>query len=204
MPKVSEEYKVKKRELLMESALSCFAEKGYQSTTMDDIVAKSKASKGVIYNYFKSKEELYLSLMEERTNRTFAFLAERFENMQTASEKIRELFRIYREATLNKKWQEVIQVHMEFWINSARAGHLREIMMNRYKNQYQSFLASIIDEGQKNGEFRKALDSKRIASLFWAFIDGLCTHYSVIGDDYDYKHLFKETEEMMFLYLARS
>ncbi|MBP0726583.1 TetR/AcrR family transcriptional regulator [Bacillus sp. RG28] len=200
MPKVSEDYKERKRESLLESALKCFGEKGYQSTTMDDIVAYSNTSKGLIYNYFKSKEELYLTLMEERTNRTFKNLKERFEKFSTAKEKIEELFRIYKDKELTEDWRKLIRVHMEFWIISPRQENTNEIMSNRYK-QYRDFLVQIIDEGKNAGEIKKEVQSDIVASIFWAFIDGTCLHYSVVGENYSYMEQFNKTEEMIMKYI---
>jgi len=203
MPKVSEDYKERKRESLLESALKCFGEKGYQSTTMDDIVAYSNTSKGLIYNYFKSKEELYLTLMEERTNHTFKTLKDRFEKFSTAKEKIEELFRIYKDKELTEDWRKLIRVQMEFWIISARQENTYEIMSNRYK-QYRDFLVQIIEEGKNVGEIKKEVQSDIVASIFWAFIDGTCLHYSVVGDDNSYKDQFNKTEELIMNYILNT
>ncbi|WP_419880744.1 TetR/AcrR family transcriptional regulator [Peribacillus sp. B-H-3] len=201
MPKVSDDYKEKKREHLLESALKCFGEKGYQAATMDDIVVYSKTSKGLIYNYFKSKEELYISLMEERTSKSFQQLIERFTSISSAKEKIQVLFRIYKERPQTTEWRNLISVHMEFWINSAKQDNLREIMKNRYKEQYRLFMAKIIEEGKMKGEFKKEVSSEAAGSLFWAMIDGICLHYSVVAEDYAYREHFEAAEDMYMNYL---
>jgi AcrR family transcriptional regulator len=112
LPKVSEEYKEKKRLSILENAMKCFGDKGYHSTTMDDIVAYSNMSKGLIYNYFKSKEEIYISLMDERSNSTLSYLRKRFEEIPAARGKLKEFFRIYREASLTEEWRSFIRVHL--------------------------------------------------------------------------------------------
>jgi len=201
MPKVSDDYKERKRESLLESALKCFGEKGFHSTTMDDIVAYSKTSKGLIYNYFKSKEELYLELMQERTKLTFERINEHFKNCETATEKISELFKMYREITLTEEWRHLIRVHMEFWINSARHENLQNIMLDRYKKQYLQFMNEIIEQGKKSGEFKKEIQAELVSSIFWAYIDGICLHYSVVEEDELYKQQFKQTEEMIMNYI---
>jgi AcrR family transcriptional regulator len=201
MPKVSEEYKEKKRLSILDSALRCFGEKGYHSTTMDDIVAYSNMSKGLIYNYFKSKEELYISLMDERSNRTLKYLQEQFQEIRSAKDKIKEFFRIYREATLTEEWRSFIRVHLEFWIYSSRQEHLRELMNNRYKSQFRNFIAEIIEQGKENGEFKPDVRVDIVASLFWSFVDGICLHYSVLWEDYAYIEHFEQTEEMILNYI---
>jgi AcrR family transcriptional regulator len=53
------------RERLLESAKRLFSQKGYYATSVEDIVESAGFSKGAFYFYFKSKEELFKSLVEE-------------------------------------------------------------------------------------------------------------------------------------------
>jgi len=53
------------RERLLESAKRLFSQKGYYATSVEDIVESAGFSKGTFYFYFKSKEELFKSLVEE-------------------------------------------------------------------------------------------------------------------------------------------
>ena len=52
---------------IIDAAMKLFLEKGYENTTMQDIVEASGMSKGAIYHYFKSKQEIvaYLSDYEK-------------------------------------------------------------------------------------------------------------------------------------------
>ncbi|MDP4086148.1 MAG: TetR/AcrR family transcriptional regulator [Bacillota bacterium] len=186
---------------MLDCALKCFGEKGYHSTTLDDIVAYSNMSKGLIYNYFKSKEEIYISLMDERSNNTLDFLRKQFREIKTAKDKIRGFFRIYCEAALTEEWRSFIHVHLEFWIYSSRNEHLRDLMNNRYKSQFRDFIAEIIELGKETGEFKPDVRVDIVTSLFWSFIDGICLHYSVLWEDYAYKEHFQQTEEMVMKYI---
>jgi AcrR family transcriptional regulator len=58
MPKVSEEHRIARRTQIGTAALRCFARKGFQATSMADIIAESGLSAGAIYGHYKSKEEL--------------------------------------------------------------------------------------------------------------------------------------------------
>ncbi|MEM4391818.1 MAG: helix-turn-helix domain-containing protein, partial [Candidatus Nitrosotenuis sp.] len=59
MPKVSDEYKTKVKNLIYHAALKNFAKTGYANTKMEDIAKTAKVSKGTLYLYFQSKEELF-------------------------------------------------------------------------------------------------------------------------------------------------
>ncbi len=65
-PKTKEQFKqirAEKKELIQQSALKLFAKNGYHSTSINQIAKDVKISKGLIYNYFESKEELLHNIM---------------------------------------------------------------------------------------------------------------------------------------------
>jgi len=62
MPKVVPEYKEEAKSRILEAANKVFAEKGYHEATMDDIAKRLGVSKGAIYLYFSSKEDLFEAL----------------------------------------------------------------------------------------------------------------------------------------------
>ncbi|MCU1480270.1 MAG: TetR/AcrR family transcriptional regulator [Subtercola sp.] len=58
MPKVTDEYREARRHEIARAALRLFAQKGFQATSMSDIIAESGLSAGAIYGHYKSKDEL--------------------------------------------------------------------------------------------------------------------------------------------------
>ena len=58
MPKVVPEYKEEAKTKIIEAARTVFAKKGYHDATMDDVAKEVGVSKGALYSYFKSKEDL--------------------------------------------------------------------------------------------------------------------------------------------------
>jgi len=63
--KVTLQHKVEIQDRIIAAALVSFSKKGYDKTRMDDIALESKVSKGTIYIYFKSKEDLFYALCEK-------------------------------------------------------------------------------------------------------------------------------------------
>jgi TetR/AcrR family fatty acid metabolism transcriptional regulator len=55
-----------KRELITEAAIAVFAEKGYRSARVADVAKRAGVADGTIYLYFKNKEDLLLSIFEEK------------------------------------------------------------------------------------------------------------------------------------------
>ncbi|WP_417219441.1 TetR/AcrR family transcriptional regulator [Arthrobacter sp.] len=67
MPKVTEEHRKARRLEISQAALRCFARKGFQATSMAEIIAESGLSAGAIYGNFKNKEELIGEAVREVT-----------------------------------------------------------------------------------------------------------------------------------------
>jgi AcrR family transcriptional regulator len=62
MPKVSDAHREARREQIAVAALACFAEKGFQRTSMADIIEASGLSAGAIYLHFESKQQIVLAV----------------------------------------------------------------------------------------------------------------------------------------------
>jgi len=66
-PRTSEQFEAirqKKTKLILDAALELFAEKGYHQTSISDITRKAGISKGLLYNYFESKDEVLKSIIQ--------------------------------------------------------------------------------------------------------------------------------------------
>lgn len=65
MPKVVPEYKDEAKKRIISAALEVMGEKGYSHTTMEDIASHMGVSKGAIYQYFKTRDELLASFVRK-------------------------------------------------------------------------------------------------------------------------------------------
>ncbi len=74
-PRSSEQYgkiREKKTELIMSTALELFAKNGFHATSISQIAAKAGISKGLIYNYFNSKQDLLEALINHGFDAIFS------------------------------------------------------------------------------------------------------------------------------------
>ena len=62
MPRVTQQYRDARRRQILEAAGRCFAENGFHSTSMQDFFAASGLTAGLVYRYFRSKDELIATL----------------------------------------------------------------------------------------------------------------------------------------------
>ncbi len=74
MPKSPEQFddiRKQKKQLIMDTALELFAENGFHATSISQIAAKAKISKGLTYNYFGSKNEILDEIMTQGFNEIY-------------------------------------------------------------------------------------------------------------------------------------
>jgi AcrR family transcriptional regulator len=69
VPKISSEAKAERRKQILEAAKVCFARKGYEQASVDDVCECAGLSKGAIYLYFKTKDELIWAIIDAQAQR---------------------------------------------------------------------------------------------------------------------------------------
>src|SRR5215510_15242012 len=88
-----------KRGRILESAMRVFASKGYYGAKVSDVAEDAGVADGTIYLYFKSKDDLLISLFEAQMERVHAALAGATAGAADAPEKLRRFIRAYMDLT---------------------------------------------------------------------------------------------------------
>ncbi|QIL80277.1 TetR/AcrR family transcriptional regulator [Diaphorobacter sp. HDW4A] len=150
---------------LLEAALDLFVEKGYAATKVDEVAARAGVSKGTLFLYFPSKEELFKAVVRENISGRFAeWEAELTTFNGTCSEMVEYAF--------NAWWER---------IGSTKASGLGKLMMSEvnnfpeialfYRNEVvlpaQGLIRKMLQLGMDSGEFRQ-LDIDYAIYLFEA------------------------------------
>ncbi len=171
----------------MDSSERLFATKGFNGTSMNDIVKESGFSKGAIYGHFESKERLFLSLWERQTAVGIGQLRQMFSPDDTAVDKLLKVA----EMTIGSSCdcpREVGRMQLEFMVAASRMEALEPDMQRRYETIH-AFIVEIFEEGIQNGEFKADIDTESLTSILFAALDGLGLHYATLGIEFDAKRL---------------
>lgn len=168
-PKVTSEYKTEVKERIIQSAVECFSKYGLDRTRMDDVAQKADLSKGTLYLYFKSKEDLFyvicennLRVLKEQLSHIFATTKE---DLVSNAEQFYENFH-------KEEKRESEKVFCEIITESARNPKLQKIL---YTQRIKTFnvVREYLDRQMEKGFFKKDTDTEAIASGFVALYDGL-------------------------------
>ncbi len=150
----------KRKYQILDAALEVIVSKGYEGSSMSDIVEKSKLSKGAIYWYYSSKKEVYLALVNHWVLQYSPTLNLLIEDDQPASVQLQELFNFF--ITQYENDQTIFKAVAVFWSLASRDNEFKE----KFDKVYSEFLVlieRIIVKGVENKEF-KNIDTK-IAAL---------------------------------------
>src|SRR5690242_20784016 len=81
---------------LLDAALDLFVEKGFAATRAEEVAARAGVSKGTLFLYFPSKEELFKAVVRENISGRFAEWEHEFETFQgTSAEMVRYCMRVW-------------------------------------------------------------------------------------------------------------
>ncbi len=166
MPKVVPGYKEKAKSAILETAAVVFAQKGYHEATMDDVAGKLGVSKGAVYQYFSSKDDLFVELcgsaakvLEEMLRSTFA------------GQRLREAAENYIDMELDRSARGRVLMFQ------ALAEVPRNPAVNKVvKDNYVACLFLItrfLDALKDAGKLRRDMDSDSVAKFLMALRHGV-------------------------------
>ena len=187
-PKLTKQKKERIKQRILEKAIQAFSSKGLHRTSIDDIVSK-KFSKGTIYNYFGSKDELYLATMAEMRRRWAKMDQSDLFQSETITLKleklIRFLFRIYE----NVPPQDL---RIQFENVSTALFHTNPAFLDSLKQDHLARIggfATIIQDGIDSGEFKPDTDVKMMGALLDASLQGVLLQSCILREKFNWEKI---------------
>ena len=177
MPRTPEQYekiREEKRKQIMDAALELFSNEGYHGTSISKIAKAAGISKGLLYNYFTSKEELVGSIMNKGMDILTEFLDPNKDGVLTDDE-----FEFF-----VRKSFETLKRNTSYWrlyfILIMQAG-VYELMMDKYKAVMGNIMELLTEYFKKQG----TNDPVSEATLFGSIMDGVSMAYILNPDGTD-------------------
>ena len=188
------ERKEKKRDVkrrIVSAAWQLFYEKGYNGTTVDDIIALSETSKGSFYYYFSSKDELLNTLADVLDNH-YEELEERMDPKMDCYDKL--LFINYE---MHCMMEDKIDIEL---LASLYASQLLTTGGSSLLNQnrrYYKLVTKIVEDGQKLGQIRSDIPVSAITKYYSMCERALVSDWCMSKGAYSLGEYSKECMPMM-------
>jgi len=159
---------VDKRRQILDAAIRVFARQGFHATRVSDIADEAGVAYGLVYHYFKSKDEVLNELFVERWSLLLAAIEETDRTAASPREKLAAVASFIVDSYVHDpELMKVIIVEVTRAANSFGRTHLPEI-----RHAYQS-IAKIVADGQTADAFRTDVDPMFASMSFYGAIEQL-------------------------------
>jgi AcrR family transcriptional regulator len=170
-----EREKAARQEAIMASAKELFFTKGFNATTMDEIALRAELSKGALYLYFPSKEDLYVTVLNEGLKILFDRIEAVFQLDLPPDQVIRRLGEVrYRYYLDYRDYYRIFffREHRAVDVTRQLLSHdlIRE-NLEKGMRSFQRFIA-VIQQGIDQGIFAQ-VDPRKAAVAFWGATNGV-------------------------------
>ncbi len=175
---------------IINAAWDLFYEQGYENTTVEEIIEKSKTSKGSFYHYFEGKDALLGSLsyiFDEEYERLQNSLPSYMSNLEKLLYLNSELFAII---------EDRIDIDLLTRLYSTQLITKGEKHLLDSKRLYYKLLKRIVSDGQANGEFTKDMTVNEIVKIYAMCERALIYDWCLCNGEYSLCSYAKKTMPM--------
>jgi TetR/AcrR family transcriptional regulator, fatty acid metabolism regulator protein len=160
---------------IIEAAVRVFARKGYFNSRVSDIAREAGIAAGTIYLYFKTKEDILITLFREKMSGFVASLRRAIAEEPDPTAKVRRLVHLHFEMLEgDPDLAEVVQVELRQGQKFFRGASSQEIAA------YFALIGSVLEEGVGQGHFQSDLPVKVATKMLFGAMDQMATSW-VLG-----------------------
>ena len=178
MPKIIDK-QAKKLDIL-HAAAKVFAQKGVVNTKMVDIAAEAGIGKGTIYEYYRSKEEIFGDSFRLIFDHMESQLADAIGNTDDPVLKLQKLINVTLKEFLEHSG-DLAGIMMDFWAEGVRTKNdeiMNVINLEQIYSEYRIMIADILHDGINKGVFRE-VDANSLAAIIIGSLDGIMLQWII-------------------------
>ena len=165
------------QERLLAASLRLFAQQGFESTSVQEVVAAAGVTKGAMYHYFSSKDdllyEIYHRLLNMQTERLNAIA----DGPGTAEQRVHAAAADVVRSTLTSIDEAIVSFRSIHMLPQPQRGQVR-MERRRYHERFRA----MIEEGQREGAFRKDVPADLAVHFFFGSVNQLGSWYHRDGE----------------------
>ena len=167
--------RAKKRERILRAAVRVFARHGFFVSRVSQIASAAGVADGTIYLYFRNKDDILISIFEDRIDALCAVVERETAGLEDPAEKLRKVIELQLGIVRrHRDLAEVLSINLR---QSTR--FLKQYAAPKF-NRYLDLIADIVREGQRLGLFREDVSPRVFACSLFGALDGLTLTW-VIG-----------------------
>jgi AcrR family transcriptional regulator len=174
---MTRETAIDSRQEILRTAARLFQQQGYDATSMNDVAAALKLSKGGLYHHFQSKDEILFDLMDHAMEITQERVINPVRDIADPEERLRMLIRLHIEVVLSVRDREITVMLHE---NHPLSPSLRR-RINTRKKDYVHFVENLIAEVQRARQSKGTISPRAAAFALLGMINWIYQWYRPEG-----------------------
>jgi TetR/AcrR family fatty acid metabolism transcriptional regulator len=163
-----------KRERILHAAVRVFAKKGFYATRVSEVAKAAGVADGTIYLYFKSKDELLVSIFEDRVEKLLRYMQSELPKLEGAQPKLRRIIEL--QLGLLEGERDLAEVITVILRQSTKL--LKEYAAPKFL-AYLDAIARVVGDGQASGEFRADVSPHLVARATFGALDGIALTWAL-------------------------
>jgi TetR/AcrR family transcriptional regulator, fatty acid metabolism regulator protein len=180
-----------KRKKILESATKVFARMGFSNTRIQDVAFEAGIAHGTVYLYFKSKDELFISIFQESLGELIKYADSEIQKKDNAEDKLRRMLSLQLDVI-----EENPDLTKLILIEFPRTGNFLNDNNIDVLANYIDLIGNIISDGIKEGIFSTNLKIDIVATMIYAAMQGIATRWILDGMSYSLKTIDAEISEI--------
>jgi TetR/AcrR family fatty acid metabolism transcriptional regulator len=180
-------YKPKYKQII-DAAVVVIAQNGYHNSQISKIAKQAGVADGTIYLYFKNKEDILVSVFEEKMGQFIQEISQSIEEIEDANEKLLALIHMHFKQ-LSDDHNLAILTQLEL----RQSDPALRTKINAVLKPYLTAIDSIIEEGIKQELYQKNINLPLVRQMVFGTLDEIVTNWVMQGHKYD---IVKQTSEV--------
>ena len=170
-----------RRHAILKAARKLFFEKGFKPVTVESIARKAELSKGSIYLYFNSKEEIYTQILLSDIDKFHEHFTDLLQNSPSATEALNRFAGIYVDLFMSDR--ELFRILMTFMLHTSDMNLPEELNSHIIKstNKNISIIEDIFRYGIDRGEFPPTINLRLNRNAIWGLLNGIISLHLFTG-----------------------
>jgi TetR/AcrR family fatty acid metabolism transcriptional regulator len=161
-----------RRDALLRAAIDTFAARGYFNAQVADVARAAGLAAGTVYLYFRSKDDLLVSIFERTMTDAIAEGRRGIEALPDAAARLRGIARLHLDRLGRDRPLAVV-----FQIELRQSTKFMERFSATQLREYLGLIRDVIADGQAGGAFRKDVNPTFAAKLFFGMLDEMATNW---------------------------
>ncbi|MEH7094706.1 TetR/AcrR family transcriptional regulator [Neobacillus vireti] len=165
---------------IIDAAVIVIAENGYHQAQVSKIAKQAGVADGTIYLYFKNKEDILISLFEEKMGEFVEKIEEKIAGKVTAEEKLLMMIETHFQLLFEDHHMAIVTQ-----LELRQSNKELRLRINAVLRGYLQVIDKIILEGKETGEFSSDLDVRLARQMIFGTIDETVTSWVMNEEKYD-------------------